>query len=171
MKKSLSFVIVLAVMMSLCVSAFAADSPKPDPAPTQKGGIEITDASKVDVEKGTYPVNGTFPSKALKTVAINQAEKLLSEEDGKAFKAAYEEAQAMEDCKVYKCYWMYVDEELADGFKGVSSSSALAIKFTCPGKDVRFLVNGNEMQVISKGGSSYIAIVTETGTVTITCEK
>ena len=172
MKKTLSFIIVIAISLSLCIPAFAVGSPQPNPTIPQPVDVFITDDAKVDVEKGTYPIENSIPAAAVKQVAVNQAEKFLSEEDAESFKAAYEEAMAMDDCKVYKCFWLYVDEAfITESFKGVSKESALVISFTCPGEDVKAYVNGNEMKVIHEEGNSYIAILTETGTVTITCAK
>ena len=172
MKKTLSFLLVICLFASMATGVYAAGSPKPNPVVPQTIEVIVTDDAKVDVEKGTYPIESTIPAESVKQVAVNQADKLLGEEDAAAFKAAYEEAMAMDDCKVYKCFWLYVDEDLAgEEFKGVSVSSALAIKFSCPGKDVKFFVNGNEMKVIHEKGASYVAILTETGTVTITCAK
>lgn len=182
MKRILSAVIVLAVIMGFCVSAFAASPDVPNgKSPVSKpvnvqvddgGVIALTAVSKVDLEKGTYQIIGTIPANALKTVAIDKADKLLDEEDAKAFKAAYEDAQKLKGRKVYKCYWLDIDEELAGKeFKGVGKDNALALKFTCPGDDVKFAVNGNEMDVIAGSGDSYTAIATETGAVVISCAE
>ena len=166
MKKFLSFVIVLVMLMSLTVTAFAAGSPTVGPGGGDNGDIAVVDPSNPDGPKVV------IPAKAIKTVTIDQADKLLSAEDAKAFKAAYDEAMAMEDCKVYKCFWLFIDEELVgEDFPGISENCALAYKFSCPGEGVKLYVNGNEMKTVKENGKSYTAYLTELGAVTITCEK
>lgn len=165
MKKFLSFAIVIMLMMGLCVSAFAAGSPQPQPTDPQTEPIVIIDPSNPEQ-------NITIPANAVKMVTIDKADILLNEEDAKTFKAAYEDAQKLEDVKVYKCYWLYVDEKLAGkDFKGIDENNVLPFKFTCPGEDVKLFVNNHEMKVVHDRGISYIAHLTETGTVTITCAK
>lgn len=162
MKKFLAIILAVAAVLSIGAVAFAVSSPAPNPAPViveEESGFEIADAEGTDI--------AVLPAKAVETTAIDKADS-LSEEDAKAFKEAYEEIQNLKDGKVYKFFWLAINEEAAgEDFQGLSEDNSLVYKFTCPGENVRVTVNSKEMKVDDLGDNKYKAFLTETGAVAI----
>ncbi len=162
MKKFLAIILAITAVLSIGAVAFAVSSPAPNPAPViveEESEFEIADAEGADV--------AVLPAKAIETTAIDKADS-LSEEDAAAFKAAYEEIQNLKDGKVYKFFWLAINEEAAgEDFQGLSEDNSLVYKFTCPGENVRVAVNGKDMKVENVSGSKYKSFLTETGAVAI----
>ena len=166
MKKILAIILAVAAVLSIGAVAFAVSSPVPAPAGVSaKATYDIADPA--EVKDTDIPVKSTIPAEAVKTTAIDKADS-LSEEDAAAFKAAYEEIQNLKDGKVYKFFWLAIDEEAAgEDFEGLDEDNALVYRFTCPGENVRVTVNGKEMTVVDFGSSKYAALLTEAGAVAI----
>lgn len=163
MKKILAIILAVAAVLSVGAIAFAVSSPVPNPAPVGPGENETA----FEIADADGETKSTVPVEAVKATAIDKAD-TLSEEDAAAFKAAYEEIQNLKDGKVYRFFWLAIDEEAAgEDFEGLSEGNALVYKFTCPGENVRVTVNSKEMKVESLGSNKYKAFLTETGAVAV----
>lgn len=163
MKKILAIILAVAAVLSIGAVAFAVSSPVPNPAPVAPTEKE----TEFEVADADGETKSTIPAEAVKTTAIDKADS-LSEEDAAAFKAAYEEIQNLKDGKVYKFFWLAIDEEAAgEGFEGLGEDNALLYKFTCPGENVRVTVNSKEMKVENTEDNKYVAYLTEAGAVAV----
>ena len=165
MKKVISFALVLVLIMSLSVVAFAAGSTKPAPS---NAGYTTRTVAAAGNGVGLYDKNGklvaTVPAADVLNVPVGQANK-LSDADKEAFLAAYEDAKAVENKVVKYFFWFDVPEQ----YKTADVAYAL-YNFTCTGENVEVTVNGNPMEVESLGGISYAAKLTEFGAVAILCD-
>ena len=173
MKKVISLILLLTLIMSLGASAFAAGSPKKDPPVTPvKATFDITEVDKVDVDKKEIPVKYRIPAEAVIVTLVENADEALNKEDAAAFKAAYEEVKKIQDALVVNFFWVDVDADLAgDDFTGLDAQNALVYTFECEGENVRVLLNGKEVKVIDRGNGLYSAILPEAGAVTVLVDK
>ena len=165
MKKLVSFLLVVIMVLSLGVTAFAAGSPTKDETsstttaattPTYKKGMGLFNS---DDEK-----YATVPANAVKKTAVANANK-LADEDKEAFLAAYEDAKKVEGKVVKYFYWLDIPEQ----YKTDEFAYAEYI-FTSTGKNIQVTVNGKEMEVEQIGKFTYSAKLTEFGAVAILCD-
>lgn len=165
MKKLISFLLALTLILSLGLTVFAAGSPSkgetsdtstaPQPV-TAKKGMEIFNSD--DKKIATVPIN------AVRKTSVGNANK-LSVEDKEAFLAAYEEVKKIEGKVVKYFYWLDIPKQYkTDGF------AYAKYIFTCTGKNVQVQVNGKEMEVAKTGKYTYEAKLTEFGAVAILCD-
>ena len=173
MKKVISLILLLTLILSLGASAFAAGSPKKDPPVTPvKATFDITEVEKVDADKKIIPVKYRIPAEAVIVTLVENADEALSKEDAAAFKAAYEEVKKIQDALVVNFFWVDVDADLAgDDFTGLDAQNALVYTFECEGENVRVLLNGKEVKVIDRGNGVYSAILPEAGAVAVLVDK
>lgn len=173
MKKVLALVLVIGVILSLGVTAFAAGSPIAGGgggAVPDIGWGEVTKRTPPAAEKGMELYNAeekviaTVPEDDITQLAVGEAAK-LSDEDEAAFLAAYEDAQAVEGKVVKYFYWVDVPEQYkTDDFVWAK------YEFKCSGENVEVTVNGNPMEVVHVDGVDYYAKLTEFGAVAILCD-
>ena len=156
MKRFISVLLVLTLLLALGVTALAAGSPtgtgKKNDAMT---GFVVYNKS----DKGIVRV----PNKDIYRYSIHQADK-LDAADQEAFKAAYEDAQKIEGKLVRNVFWL----DIADEYKNMDDFSYVRYYFTLHGRNVCVSVNGNDMEVVGLGQGQYYAKLTEFGTVVIT---
>ena len=175
MKKVISLILLLTLILSLGASAFAAGSPKKEPynpVTPKKNTFDITDDDKVDVDKKDVPVEYRIPAEAVIVTLVENADEALSKEDAAAFKAAYEEVKKIQDALVVNFFWVDIDADLAgDDFTGLDAQNALVYTFECEGENVRVLLNGKEVKVIDRGNGVYSAILPEAGAVAVLVDK
>ena len=165
MKKVISFALVLVLVLSHSVVAFAAGSPKTTPA---SAGYTTRAVAAAGNGVGLYDKDdklvATVPAADVLNVPVGQANK-LADADKDAFLAAYEDAKAVENKVVKYFFWF----DVAEQYKTPDVAYAL-YNFTCTGENVQVTVNGNPMEVESLGGISYAAKLTEFGAVAILCD-
>ena len=162
MKKFLSAVLCVLLMMSLAVSAFAAPSVvapvSSETATSAKPAVE--DENAIEIVDETGKTVTTDPAEALKVVALGDAGELTAEEQ-EIFNKAYEEASAVEDMVVVDFFWLDLQPEykaaLADG-QGVKVT--FTVPNVQPGDKVVVTVNGVQVP------DEYVT-VNEDGTVTV----
>lgn len=162
MKKFLSAVLCVLLMMSLAVSAFAAPSVV---APVSSGTATsakpaVEDENAIEIVDETGKTVTTDPAEALKVVTLGDAGELTAEEQ-EIFNKAYEEASAVEDMVVVDFFWLDLQPEykaaLADG-QGVKVT--FTVPNVQPGDKVVVTVNGVQVP------DEYVT-VNEDGTVTV----
>lgn len=171
MKKIVSLLLAVALVMGLGITAFAAGSPTSD---GNKGGNGSA-TTNVPRGNGGKPGMGIYnsddeeiafvPAGQIKRIAVGNANK-LSAEDKEAFLAAYEEAKNIEGKKVKYFYWLDIPEE----YKEMDGFAYGKYEFTCTGENVQVTVNGKEMEVEQTGKNTYFAKLTEFGAVAILCD-
>ena len=166
MKKLVVVLLVVAVFMSLGVSAMAAGSP------TNSGSSSSTSSATpaaVANDRGIYNAQGekiaTVAPGEIQKVAVGRANS-LDDEDKDAFLAAYEDAKNVEGKVVKYFFWF----DIPDSYKEMDGFDYYRYDFTCTGKNVEVQVNGNPMEVVSLGGINYYAKLTEFGPVAILCD-
>ena len=156
MKRFISVLLVLTLLLALGVTALAAGSPtgtgKKNDAMT---GFVVYNKS----DKGIVRV----PNKDIYRYSIHQADK-LDAADQEAFKAAYEDAQKIEGKLVRNVFWL----DIADEYKNMDDFSYVRYYFGLTGRNIKVSVNGKDMEVVGLGQDQYYAKLTEFGTVVIT---
>ncbi len=176
MKKVFALVLAFALVLSLGVVAFAANSPS---SPTSGGSSSTPDngwgeyttavappaKSGMEIHGADNKVVAVVPEDEMTLLGVADADK-LDAEDKEAFLAAYEEAKAVEDKVVQYFYWIDIPEDFkTDGF------TWFRYDFKCAGKNVEVYVNGHPMEVVHVEGVDYYAKLTEFGAVAILCDK
>ncbi len=170
MKKFLSALLVLVLVCSFGVSAFATS---PAAAPVAKGGE--TTAALPEVEAGdveicdlaTDEVKATIPADQVKMIPVGEADK-LEEEDSAKFLEVYEDVKKIDDKAVKYFFWLQIPEEYK-----VEEGQYLKFIFKCKGENVKVTVNGEEMEVkpFEDKADTYLAKLTKLGAIAITCDK
>ena len=182
MKKSVTILMVLAIFLSLGVTASAAtlvDGYVPGYIPPTQGGR---------VPQGGQPAGDSYAGipgflillmeddTIYEFVPINQvtnveykdaAKQIVSTKDREAFAEAYKEAKAVEGKHLRKAFWFNIPDNytLDDEHYG-------KYLFSCEGSNVEVTVNGEPIEVVSVNGrTSYIAKVTARGTIAIYSDK
>ena len=154
MKKTLAFVLALAIVCSLSVAAFAAGSPvKEIPTPAYFGPA-LKAACPFSYEGNE--------AKDVIATAVDKAD-ALEAADKEAFLAAYEAAKAITGKVVVDFFW--VDADYA-----VDADHPLVYSFECKGENVQVQVNGKDMEVVETADNTYSAKLTELGAVAILCD-
>ena len=150
MKKIVSLLLAVALVMGLGITVFAAGSPTSD-GNKGAGGTATTNVPRTPANPG---------------MGVYDADNKLSDEDKEAFLAAYEEAKKVEGKKVKYFFWLDIPEK----YKNADDFGYFGYKFTCTGKNVQVTVNGKDMEVEKVGKNTYIAHLTEFGAVAILCD-
>ena len=187
MKKFLSALLILALVCSFGVSAFAT-SPAATPVDEEgetTAALPETEPENVLVTKedgeteevfgfaicdaATDEVEGVIPADEVELIAVADAEDELDEEDAAKFLEEYEKVKAIEDKVVKYFFWIDVDE---DNYT-VDAENYLKFVFKCKGENVEVTVNGEPMEVVAVEGAedTYFAKLTKLGAVAITCDK
>ena len=170
MKKIVSLLLAVALVMGLGITVFAAGSPTSE-GNTGSGGSATTNVPRTagQAGMGIYNSEGekiaTVPAGQIKKTAVGNAKK-LSDADKEAFLAAYEEAKKVEGKKVKYFFWLDIPEK----YKNMDDFGYFGYRFTCTGKNVQVTVNGKDMEVEQIGKNTYIAHLTEFGAVAILCD-
>ena len=159
MKKIISILLVVAVMFSLGVTAFAKGSPVVEPTKktTAVGGMGIFDSNDKQI--------AVVPPQKIVNYSVANAGRLPAE-DKDAFLAAYEEAKNVQDRTVRSFFWL----DIPDEYKNMDGFAYAKYNFNCRGENVQLTVNGNPMEVVNISGSRYFAKLTEFGAVSITSD-
>ena len=176
---------ILAIVLSLSTSAFAAfGSPpaaaqNPDGTWNDGGGYDFD----YDDDNGPHLVKETdvglliylmeddtfhqfVPMFHVTNVEYKEREK-LGKADAEALKEAHDAAKQIEGKSLKQSYFFSVPD-----FYDVDDEHYAKYVFSCPGKNVEVSVNGNPMEVVSiNGRTSYFAKITERGCITITVDK
>ena len=185
MKKFLSALLILALVCSFGVSAFATS---PAATPVDEEGettaalpeaepenvlVTKEDGTTEEVlgfaicDAATDEVEGVIPADEVELIAVADAADKLDEEDAEKFLEEFEKVKAIEDKVVKYFFWLKVPEDtLKDG-------EYLKFVFKCKGENVGCTVNGEEMEVVAVEGAedTYFAKLTKLGAVAITCDK
>ena len=186
MKKSIAFLMIFAIVLSLSASAFAIympadgttgtlypDDPRPpyNPTPNNPQGETpfIPAVSNVGLliclmEDDT--LHQFVPMYQVTNVEYKDRDK-LAKADAEALKEAHDTAKQLEGKSLKQSYYFSVPD-----FYDVDEDHYAKYVFSCPGNNVEVSVNGNPVEVVSiNGRTSYIAKVTERGCITITIDK
>ncbi|MBQ8075036.1 MAG: hypothetical protein IJ237_03535 [Oscillospiraceae bacterium] len=182
MKKSVAFLMILAIVLSLGVSASAATADTayyPDdymPYDPTTGQIpRVNQPSKpIDANPGLlilYMEDDTLydfvPMHLVTNVEYNDAANLLNTKVREAFAEAYKEAKAVEGKHLRKAYWFNIPDNYT-----LDDEHYAKYLFACEGSNVEVTVNGEPIEVVSVNGrTSYIAKVTARGTIAIYSDK
>ena len=158
MKKILAFALVLVLMMSLSVTAFAAGSPK-----KEEGGGAGSMFFNYHLYDKDGKETGVLHSSKVRKISVGNAYR-LGDEDQEKFLKEYEEIKNDPDSLVRYFFWLDVDKDALP-----SDFAYFGYYFTCPGKDVKLSVNGKDMEVERVSGNLYLAKLTEFGRVAISC--
>lgn len=166
MKKAVSLLLAVVMVMGLGVTVLAAGSP------TSSGTSGTTTAAQPTspLAKGLGLFNSddekyaTVPANAVRKTSVGNANK-LDDEDKEAFLAAYEDAKNVDNKIVKYFYWL----DIPGKYKTDEFAYAKYI-FTCTGKNVEVQVNGKDMEVEKIGRYTYSAKLTEFGAVAILCD-
>ena len=155
MKKVISVLLVITVLLSLGVTAMAAGSPvKKD---TGRPGIGLYNSEDKQI--------AFVPNSAIPKVRAGGADK-LDAADKDAFLAAYEEAKNTEGKVVRDFFWL----DVADEYKNLDGFSYAKYYFGSRGQNVQVTVNGKDMEVVRLGHGQYYAKLTEFVIVSITSD-
>ena len=156
MKRLISALLVITVLLALSASAFAAGSPT-------GSGKKDTGLTGIAVYNSNDKRLAVVPTKDITKCNVRQADK-LDAADKEAFLKAYEEAKNIEDKVVLRVFWL----DIADEYKNMDDFSYARYYFTTPGRNVELSVNGKDMEIVRLGNGQYYAKLTEFGTVVIT---
>ena len=156
MKKCVSFLLVVCVLLSLGVSAMAAGSPVPKPPRTGGRG------SGLRIYNSEDKLIAVVPWSKVTQLSVGQADQLSAEEKD-AFLAAYEEVKNMEGKIVRRFFWLDVPQS----YKDLEDFAYARWDFGTRGQNVQLSMNGKDMEVIRLGHGQYWAKVTEFGALAI----
>ena len=154
MKKFVSVLLVIAVFMSLGVSALAGGSPVVRDRTGDNNGIVIYDENDKAI--------AYVPESKVIRATIGTADK-LSEKDKEAFLAASDEVKNIEDKVVRRFLWLDIPEE----YKNLENFAYAKYEFGSMGQNVYLTANGNKMDVVKLGSGRYFAKLTEFGSLAI----
>ena len=159
MKKFVTFLLVLTLILSMSATAFAAGSPTSTGPKTAATGGGLGLYNDADKRIAAVP-----ESKVLK-LNVGKADQ-LDAADKDAFLAAYETAKNTEDRVVRRFFWL----DIPDEYKNMDGFSYAKLTFGCRGQNVEVTVNGKPMEVVKLGHGQYYAKITEFGVVSITSD-
>ena len=182
MKKFLSALLVIVLVCSFAVSAFATSPAAEEADEDSSSALPVIEPETVSVTKEdgteeevlgfavcdleTDAVDGVIPAEEVKATPVDEAD-TLSEEDAAAFLEEYEKVKAIDDKAVVYFFWLEAPENaLKDG-------EYLKFVFKCKGENVKVTVNGEEMEVkpVEDKADTYLAKLTKLGAIAITCDK
>ena len=155
MKRFVSVLLVITVLLALGVPAFAAGSPT-------GSGKKDEAMSGLVLYNSDDKVIGVVPTKDIIRYNVRQADN-LDAADKEAFLAAYEDARNVDDKVVLQAFWLDVPDEYKTG-----DFAYARYYFNTVGRNIGVSVNGNDMEVGRLGNRNYFAKLTEFGTVVIT---
>ena len=155
MKRFVSILLVITVLLALGIPAFAAGSPT-------GSGKKNEAMSGLVLYNSDDKVIGVVPTKDIIRYNVRQADK-LDAADKEAFLAAYEDARKVDDKVVLQAFWLDVPDEYK-----TSDFAYARYYFNTVGRNIGVSVNGNDMEIGRLGNGNYFAKLTEFGTVVIT---
>ena len=189
MKKSVAVLMILAIVLSLGTSAFAAFGSVPAAAQDEYGGYY--DDFGNYYPPGQEPQGGRpkaaqsdvgllillmeddtlyefVPMYQVMNVEYKDAAKFINNSKTReAFAQAYKEAKGVEGTHLRKAYWFDIPASYT-----LDDEHYAKYVFSCEGKNVEVTVNGNPVEVVSiNGRTSYIAKITERGPIAIYSDK
>ena len=172
MKKTVAFLMVLTLILSLGASAFA-DTLFPDgqgvpPVQIPQGGQPAGDPFSgipglliLLMEDDT--IYEFVPISQVTNVDYKDAAKFLDPKTKEAFAAFYKEAKTVEGRKLRKAYWFNIPDNYT-----LDDEHYAKYLFSCDGSHVEVTVNGDPVEVVSVNGrTSYIAKITARGPIAI----
>ena len=183
MKKSVVVLIILAIVLSFSVSAFAEDvyiyipptnngpyTPSREPTPNTPQDephiVKETDVGLLICLMEDDTIHQFVPMYLVTNVEYKDRDK-LAKADADALKEAHDAAKEIEGKSLKQSYFFSVPDNY-----DVDEEHYAKYVFSCPGNNVEVSVNGNPVEVVSiNGRTSYIAKVTERGCITITVDK
>ncbi len=169
MRKILSVVLALAMVASFGVLAFAEGSPVTETGSTTTEAATDTaaadgvvaapavEANEVVAVPEIIEVTNEAGEAAVVTITPISDIESLSEEDQEAFKAAYEEAMAVEDAVVEYFFWISAED---------TAVFPVTVKFACENEVVAVTCNGAECEFTAAEGN-YSAVIPEAGAVAV----
>ena len=172
MKKTVAFLMVLTLILSLGASAFA-DTLFPDgqgvpPVQIPQGGQPAGDPFSgipglliLLMEDDT--IYEFVPISQVTNVDYKDAAKFLDPKTKEAFAAFYKEAKTVEGRKLRKAFWFNIPDNYT-----LDDEHYAKYLFSCDGSHVEVTVNGDPVDVVSVNGrTSYIAKITARGPIAI----
>ena len=176
MKKAITVLMILAIVLSLSASAFAAVAVRPDgnnyypdydyPQGETPHIVKETDVGLLICNMDDDTIHQFVPMPLVVNVEYKEREKLPKAE-ADALKEAHDAAKQLEGKSLKQSYFFSVPENF-----DVDEDHYAKYVFSCPGKNVEVSVNGNPVEVVSiNGRTSYFAKITECGCITITVDK
>lgn len=174
MKKTIAFLLILAIVLSFSAFAFAESS-----SPFEFGYVPQGQSIPTQGKPAGDPYAGIpgllillmeddtiyqfVPINQVTNVEYKDASKFLNEKDKEAFSAAYQEAKAVEGGKLRKAYWFNIPDNYT-----LDDEHYAKYLFSCDGKDVTVTVNGDPVEVVSVNNrTSYVAKITARGPIAI----
>lgn len=176
MKKVFAFALVVALVLSIGVTAFADNSPVvrdytrvtadgSSPAPASAPAPASTDESGLEVCNVKDEVIDVVPDSKVVRLSVGQ-EDLLSDADRAVFMDVLAAARAVTDKLVQSISWLNVKD-----YEEPADFAYYRLLFSCTGENVQVSVNGKDMEVVHIEDANYYAKLTELGAVTISCDK
>ncbi len=177
MKKSVAVLMILAIVLSLGVSAFAERIPDgyyPDFYPDDyypqgqqpQGKPAVSNVGLLICLMEDDTIHQFVPMPLVTNVEYKDRAK-LAKADAEALKEAHDAAKQLEGKSLKQSYFFSVPDNY-----DVDEDHYAKYVFSCPGSNVEVCVNGHPVEVVSiNGRTSYIAKVTERGCITITVDK
>ena len=172
MKKTVAFLMILALALSLGASAFAGtlfpDGQGVPPVQIPQGGQPAGDPFSgipglliLLMEDDT--IYEFVPISQVTNVDYKDAAKFLDPKTKEAFAAFYKEAKTVEGRKLRKAYWFNIPDNYT-----LDDEHYAKYLFSCDGSHVEVTVNGDPVEVVSVNGrTSYIAKITARGPIAI----
>ncbi len=172
MKKTVAFLMVLTLILSLGASAFAdtlfPDGQRVPPVQIPQGGQPAGDPFSgipglliLLMEDDT--IYEFVPISQVTNVDYKDAAKFLDPKTKEAFAAFYKEAKTVEGRKLRKAYWFNIPDNYT-----LDDEHYAKYLFSCDGSHVEVTVNGDPVEVVSVNGrTSYIAKITARGPIAI----
>ena len=169
MKKVIAFALMLALVLSCGVLAFADVKSEVSPAHSDTatapaGPAPIKGRMSLEVYDKDDKMIDTVPRDKVVLAQVGQANQLPAA-DKEAFLKAYEDAKAVKDRVVKYFFWLGTED-----YTKPADFSYYKYAFNTTGKNVSVQVNGKDMEVVNVQGNSYYAKLTELGAVAILCD-
>ena len=162
MKRIVTLVLVVVLVLSLSIAAFA-EYTNGVPAIVVNGG------SGPSLLLGVYNSANkkitVIPGEDIAIYTIKSASE-IPWEDQEAFLKACEETGSTKDKTVRAPFYLWIRED----YKELDGFAYVRYPFTCVGKNVKLTVNGKEMEVCPISENSWFAKLTEFGTIVISSD-
>ena len=186
MKKAITVLMILAIVLTLGASAFAATDygdaygniiypddimPPEQVPPGQKpaaGKPAVSNVGLLILLMEDDTLYEFVPMSQVVNVEYKDAAKMINNtKTREAFAEAYKEAKGVEGKHLRKAYWFNIPDTYT-----LDDEHYAKYVFSCEGANVEVTVNGEPVEVVSiNGRTSYIAKVTARGTVAIYSDK
>ena len=161
MKRIVTLLLVVVLVLSLSVAAFAEY--------TNGVATNFPDGGGKPFLLGVYNTSdkkiAVIPTEEIGIWTIKNMYK-IPWEDQDPFLKAYEETRGIKDRTVRSVFYLWIPES----YKELKDFAYVRYPFTCSGKNIKFTVNGKEMEIGDISENSYFAKLTEFGTIVITCD-